>query len=549
MIATASTSTGDRPSFSPAPAKDPGHSERPLNICIASPEFIGPTGYCGIGIAYTAMAQALTTAGHHVTCLYLGARQLFGHAWEQWIEKYKRDGLTLLALPRIKASELVAPPHLIKSYETYPWLKKNDRFDIIHFPDREGPGYHTLMAKHQGLGFGHTTICVDLHSMSGWLKAMDLEYVNDLAGVDTDFVERRAVALADAVVSPSHYLLNWISEHHWELPKNCYVRQNIAPRDAGFAEQPVAPRLHEINELVYFGTLETRKGLVLFCDALDAIPPAVAGKIQRVTFLGRESLVDGIPARTYLQKRAPGWTFPFHIITGHSANRTVEYLRQKNRLAVIPSLMETSADGVLECLVAGIPFVAVRTGGIPELIAPDDVDNVCFEAKPEALCAVLCRALTEGIYPARAVVAAGDNEQAWIALHESSFAGTDPSIEAQTLASEQELASALPKRSDEAERTAVQALSIDPTNIFALKVLARIHLNAGLHEAAEEVCQLILKHDPTDAEALQMIEESVAGDLPVENLPAIHSIRATPERLQPRIPAQTFAEGVIAQFA
>jgi hypothetical protein len=210
--------------------------------------------------------------------------------------------------------------------------------------------------------------------------------------------------------------------------------------------------LHEINELVYFGTLETRKGLVLFCDALDAIPPAVAGKIQRVTFLGRESLVDGIPARTYLQKRAPGWTFPFHIITGHSANRTVEYLRQKNRLAVIPSLMETSADGVLECLVAGIPFVAVRTGGIPELIAPDDVDNVCFEAKPEALCAVLCRALTEGIYPARAVVAAGDNEQAWIALHESSFAGTDPSIEAQTLASEQELASALPKRSDEAGR-------------------------------------------------------------------------------------------------
>jgi cytochrome c-type biogenesis protein CcmH/NrfG len=78
----------------------------------------------------------------------------------------------------------------------------------------------------------------------------------------------------------------------------------------------------------------------------------------------------------------------------------------------------------------------------------------------------------------------------------------------------------LPTLSNEAERAAIQALSIDPANAVALKVLARIHLKAGLHEAAEEACQWILKRDANDAEALEMIEEArllearVPGNLP-----------------------------------
>jgi glycosyltransferase involved in cell wall biosynthesis len=544
MIATASKTPDDRPFFSSVPPKVAAHGKRPLNICIASPEFIGLTRHCSTGIAYTALAQALAAAGHHVTCLFLGTKDPSAQAWEQWVEKYKRDGLTLIALPQINASELVAPPHLIKSYETYHWLKKNDRFDIIHFPDRQGPGYHTLTAKHHGLAFGRTTICVDLQSMSAWLKAVDREYVNDSPEVDTDFMERRTVALADAVVSPSHYLLNWISDQQWEMPRHCYVRQNILPHSARPAEPPAAPHCHEINELVYFGTLETRKGIALFCDALDAIPSAIAQKIQIVTFLGRESIVDGIPARNYVEKRAPRWPFPFQIITGHDADRRMDYLRQKNRLAVIPSLLENSPYRVLECLVAGIAFVASRVGGIPELIAPDDVGKVCFEPNAGALCAVLCAALTEGLRPARPVVNALANEQAWIALHENSFAQPQPP------APGPELASPSPDLSNEIERTAIQALSIDPTNAVALKVLARIHLKAGLHEAAEEACQLILKHDANDAEALQMIEEARLQEAKLaENLPEANSIAPAPQGLHHPQPSQTFAPGLTAQFA
>jgi hypothetical protein len=348
-----------------------------------------------------------------------------------------------------------------------------------------------------------------------------------LAEVDTGFMERRTVALADAVVSSSHYLLNWISGQKWEMPRHCHVRQNVLPHSAWPAEPPTAPLLHGIDELVYFGTLETRKGVVLFCDALDAIPAAIAKKIRIVTFLGRESIVEGIPARTYVQKRAPRWPFPFQIITGHDANRTMDYLREKNRLAVIPSLLENSPYRVLECLVAGIAFVASRVGGIPELIAPDDVGKVCFEPNAGALCAVLGAALTEGVRPARPGVDARANEQAWIALHENFFV-----------------------RPTEAERAAIQALSIDPTDAVALKVLARLHLKAGLHEAAEEACQLILKHDANDAEALEMMEEARLQEAKLaENLPETNSIAPVPQALRHSEPSQTFAGNLTAQFA
>ena len=110
MIAlpTASKTPDEQPSFSSVPPRAAAHGKRPLNICIASPEFMGLSRHCSTGIAYTALAQALAAAGHQVTCLFLGAKDPSPEAWEHWVEKYRRDGLTLIALPQINVSELVA---------------------------------------------------------------------------------------------------------------------------------------------------------------------------------------------------------------------------------------------------------------------------------------------------------------------------------------------------------------------------------------------------------------------------------------------------------
>lgn len=457
------------------PSPDEPHGDHansaaaPLNICIASSEFLGPSVQGATGMAYTAMAQALSGAGHHVTCLFLGTKTFSESEWQRWVDKYKEDGLSLIALPQINASELVAPRNLIKSYEAYQWLKRNDRFDIIHFPERQGPGYHSLTAKHHGLAFRRAMICVGLHSMTAWLQSPDKKPANALAEVDTDFMERRAVALADAVVTPTHSLVDWISEQHRDLPR----QKSAAP-----ASQPVVADSDGINELVYFGTLEARQGLALFCDGLDALDPAIAKKIQVVTFLGHESIIAGIPARNYIKKRALGWRFPFQVIAAVQDLETMDYLRQRNRLTVIPSLPEGSPYRVLECLVARITFLATRVGGVTELIAAEDVDKVCFEPTAAALSKILGAALANGVCTARAT------------------------IDCPTTA-----AASAPALTEDAAQ-AIQALSIDPSDAVALKVLARIHLKAGLAEAAEEACHLVLKADADDAEALAIIGEA-----------------------------------------
>jgi tetratricopeptide (TPR) repeat protein len=65
-------------------------------------------------------------------------------------------------------------------------------------------------------------------------------------------------------------------------------------------------------------------------------------------------------------------------------------------------------------------------------------------------------------------------------------------------------------RSNEASRAAIRAISLDPKDARAWKVLARIHLDAGQHEAAQKACRRVLGNDAGDAEAREMMGEALA---------------------------------------
>jgi Flp pilus assembly protein TadD len=86
-------------------------------------------------------------------------------------------------------------------------------------------------------------------------------------------------------------------------------------------------------------------------------------------------------------------------------------------------------------------------------------------------------------------------------------------------------------RSAEAAQAAIRAVWLDPCDAAGLKVLARIHLNAGQHEAAEQACRRVLRDDAHDAEAGQMVEEAMAQAAKLaENLFDRKSCPAAPPR-------------------
>jgi tetratricopeptide (TPR) repeat protein len=91
-------------------------------------------------------------------------------------------------------------------------------------------------------------------------------------------------------------------------------------------------------------------------------------------------------------------------------------------------------------------------------------------------------------------------------------------------------------RSPEAAQAAIRAVWLDPCDAAGLKVLARIHLDAGQHEAAEQACRRVLRDDAHDPEAGRMMEEAMAQAAKLaENLfDRKPCLAAPPRRTAPR---------------
>jgi glycosyltransferase involved in cell wall biosynthesis len=293
-------------------------------------------------------------------------------------------------------------------------LKQRD-FDVIHFPEWMGLGYYSVLAKHQGLAFPDCTMVVGLHGPTMWTTTADLDFCDEVYYLERDFMERRSVAYSDVLVAPSQFMICWAADQGWELPARSYVQPYILPDEL---IEEAGPEPAKIKELVFFGRLEIRKGLVLFCDALDLI--AKNGEVTPVpvTFLGKPMKLDGMTSKEYILERARQWPFAVRIISDLDRDGALAYLKEGARLAIIPSLTENFPNTVQECCGMGIPFLASAVGGIPEGIAPEDRESTCFVPRPRDLAKRLVRALEEGVRPARSAVDFKSNRKIWTDWHE-----------------------------------------------------------------------------------------------------------------------------------
>jgi hypothetical protein len=170
-----------------------------------------------------------------------------------------------------------------------------------------------------------------------------------------------------------------------------------------------------IKELVFFGRLETRKGLKLFCNALRAMEPELNG-IQ-VTFLGRINLVDNKLSDSYLHAALQDASFSWQILSSLDRADALSYLKVPGRLAVICSPVDNSPCTVYEAIEYGIPFIASTGGGIPELIHPNDRQNVLFDYDLTSLLERLRSILTLGAILVRPAVTRQENQNRWINGH------------------------------------------------------------------------------------------------------------------------------------
>lgn len=297
-----------------------------------------------------------------------------------------------------------------KSWLVKEFLEERD-FDAVFFNEHHGSGYYTLAAKRAGIPrFKDRTHCVITHGSIEWVFDVNDQYIARPSDIEMIGLERRSVEWADVVIGPSEYLLRKYESYGWSLPERTYVQPYP------FRLPPVEPSSApvDVNELVFFGRLETRKGLWLFCEALDRISEKLRGRV--VTFMGRVTDVGGVPSAALILAKASHWPFRVRLLMQLNQSDAIDYLKQPGRLAVMPSLADNSPCVIYECLDQRIPFVATSGTGADELIALDCWDDVMVEPSVRALSERLSTVLDRGAALARPRFDAEDNLRAWSAL-------------------------------------------------------------------------------------------------------------------------------------
>jgi glycosyltransferase involved in cell wall biosynthesis len=387
------------------------------SVCIVTSELIGPFKNGGVGTSMTGLAELLASDGLPVTVLYTGTVWAPEIKLERWKKHYAARGIELEALSIDGMKSLAGPlrdcgfgiPSLV-----YDYLSRR-RFDVIHFNDCCGEGSLALAAKKLGLAFEDSLLVVALHSPSRWVFELNHVLPDNRLAAAFDYGERLSLACADVLWSPSEYLLDWVSAHRFELPEQTFVQQYVMPA-AGYPEVTHG-RTSIPNEIVFFGRLEERKGLRLFCNAIDALRDELAARNITVTFLGKPETCAGMPSLDYIATRALHWQFPIRTLTSLGQPEALQYLRDGAKLAVMPSPFDNSPCTVYEALASGIPFLATRTGGIPELVADDDRDRVLFDHSTAGLRNALLDAIEHGGWIAKPAISQDDTRASWRAMH------------------------------------------------------------------------------------------------------------------------------------
>lgn len=401
--------------YPPLPVPPVSNRAAGRRVCIVTEEVLGPFRNGGIGTTYCAMARLLADAGFDVTLLYTRGRESARGSIDFWIDEYARRGIRLVPLP--ECSEPLDGAFALRlAYRVFRWLQ-SETFEVVHFPEYRAVPYYSLLAKRQGTDFSATTFCVGAHSPTLWIKEANHEFAERTDDLEYDALERRCVELADILWSPSQYLLRWMKSRYWKFPRLVYVQPNLIACDVP-GRSEVADRI-PARELVFFGRLEPRKGIELFCDALDRLDSSLAERNVHVTFLGKPTRIGELEASEFLRERGEDWRFVWNIRSEDSREEALEYLREPGRLAIMPSRLENSPLTVMECIEYQIPFLASAVGGIPELVHPEDRDRVLFRPRVQDLARCIEAELDGFPRTARPTLAMADNRNHWLTWHRS----------------------------------------------------------------------------------------------------------------------------------
>ncbi len=384
-------------------------------VTVVADEILGFVRTGGIGTATTYLAVALGRMGHDVELLYVGEPPRAPMA-EKWSRLYKDADVAVRLLPRSGAR---VEPSFFGRMRDVETVLASDQPDAVITQDLAAPAYTALRTRQLGLGFERTLFVVYCHGGRRWITDMARK-VRVLPGAhEVTELERASVEVADVVVSPSAYLVEWMRNEGWRPPARTVVIPHLSRSAATGEVQARAERNGgRVTRIAFFGRLEERKGLKPFAAGLNALPPELLHDVE-LEFVGAATPAwppERVEALLAEQTRRSLRRISFR--TDLDQPDAFAHLSRPGTLTVMPSLGETFSNAVYECLERGIPFMASDAGAPAELVAPEDRERVLFEPSADGVTVALKRALSNGdaLLPAQPAFDPATAYEEWAAV-------------------------------------------------------------------------------------------------------------------------------------
>lgn len=344
-----------------------------LSICIVTQQYRSVIS--GIGLHARNLLRALHSDGHQITLL-TQATQIDDSIPDN-IEVITVQGSSLLQDSQARWIPLAWQfANKLRSLNV-------DKFDIVHFTDaREALWFAAAhpatignindfyAAQLQPLSYYHR------HYVDGWIRWFYYFFVHQC--------ERLTLHRLDAIIANSEYTREAI-QRAYRLPSykifKCFKCIDLDVYRASRCSYSSTDGL-----VLFVGGNMQRKGL----QELIKAAPLVVKRRPDVKFyvVGRD---NNIPKMMQLCRQS-GVETHFAFL-GWLPNEEVRKLYLEASVFVMPSLSEAFGVAILEAMASGIPVVATRVGGIPELVEHGVngllIEPNNYEVLAEAILAVL----------------------------------------------------------------------------------------------------------------------------------------------------------------
>jgi glycogen(starch) synthase len=356
-----------------------------MNIWLVTSEF-PPWFGGGIGTyAYNA-ARMFSQAGHHVTVLTQSAQasdDLEGERLRVVRFVSRESHLKDRVPPGTPPDAHPAFPFTCMSYwpalsyqfadEIVRCIQRYGHPDVIEVQDYNAIGYYLIQRKllREPL-LADLPVVVHLHSPSFGIRRADRSPQYLLPEYWIGQMEKFCMLSADALLSSSRFLADWLSDWVAGFPTAAVI-----PYPYDHAEPSSAQPMP--GDVVYVGRLQVLKGVIPLVEACAKL--WAQDHDFRLTLIGDDRHYDplGISVGEYLKRRFGRYIAAGQLYLAGPLPREEVLVRLSQAWCiVVPSLWENYPNTCIEAMSLGKVVVASTSGGQAEMIGNDGLAGIVF---------------------------------------------------------------------------------------------------------------------------------------------------------------------------